>query len=92
MPTNEESSACRGLHEASLVSVSVDHQVDICKALAFPCFLMQFLGVRAQCEQPIDDVVPGGDDPRCPRPPSHLCPCELPGTLVLLATVVTLEI
>ena len=28
MPTSEESSACRGLHEASLVSVSVDHQVD----------------------------------------------------------------
>ena len=28
LPTSEESSACRGLHEASLVSVSVDHQVD----------------------------------------------------------------
>jgi len=27
LPTSEESSACRGLHEASLVSVSVDHQV-----------------------------------------------------------------
>ena len=30
LPTSEESSACRGLHEASLVSVSVDHQVEIC--------------------------------------------------------------
>ena len=27
LPTSEESAACRGLHEASLVSVSVDHQV-----------------------------------------------------------------
>lgn len=29
LPTSEESAACRGLHEASLVSVSVDHQVCI---------------------------------------------------------------
>jgi len=27
LPTGEESAACRGMHEASLVSVSVDHQV-----------------------------------------------------------------
>lgn len=27
LPTTEESAACRGLHEASIVSVSVDHQV-----------------------------------------------------------------
>ena len=83
LPTSEESSACRGLHEASLVSVSVDHQVD--DPTKVVAIWAQFPGVRAQCEQPIHYVVPGGDDPCCPRSPSHLCPCQLPGTLVLLA-------
>ena len=49
------------------------------------------LGVRAQCEQSIHYVLPGGDDPGCHRSPSHLRSCELPWTLVL-APLVTLQI